>query len=241
MGRFENVARLAQPGPRSVVADLGCGPGRLTRVLLTSPAALVHAVDVAATLDDDLLLDARVRAHIADLDGPLPLPDASLDAAASVNTLEHLADPAAHLADVERVLRPGGRFVLAHSDWDTALFSSTDDRLTRTLIDHWVAHSPTAGGRVDGFAGRKLLRYADASGLAVESVHSWADPHRRFDVGSVAWKVATGVLAAVSDDPALAARAAGWVDELRRLASAGRFLFTVTDVAVVLRKDPAPA
>ena len=237
MGRFENVTRLAGAVSHSVVADLGCGPGRLTRALLGAGPAVVHAVDVAAALDDDLLLDPRVRAHIADLDRPLPLPDASLDAAASMNALEHLADPAAHLADVERLLRPGGRFVLAHSDWDTALFSSADDQLTRTLIDHWVAHSPTAGGRVDGFAGRKLLRYAGASGLAVESVHSWADPHRRFDVGSVAWKVATGVLAAVSDDPALSARAAGWVEELRALAAAGRFLFAVTDVAVVLRKD----
>ncbi|GAA4663865.1 methyltransferase domain-containing protein [Kineococcus glutinatus] len=241
MGRFENVTALALPVAGAVVADLGCGPGRLTRALLGAEGgapAVVHAVDVAATLDDDLLLDARVRAHIADLDRPLPLPDASLDAAASINVLEHLRDPAAHLDDVGRLLRPGGRFVLAHSDWDTALFSSVDDRLTRTLIDQWVAHSPGAGARVDGFAGRKLLRYADASGLDVESVHSWADPHRRFDVGSVAWKVATGVLAAASADTALSARAAGWVDELRHLADAGRFLFTVTDVAVVLRKDP---
>ncbi|PPK93443.1 methyltransferase family protein [Kineococcus xinjiangensis] len=236
MGRFENVTRLAQPASRSVVADLGCGPGRLTRALLATDAALVHAVDVAATLDDDLLLDPRVRAHIADLDRPLPLPEAGLDVAISLNTLEHLADPAAHLDDVQRLLRPGGRFVLAQSDWDTALFSSTDDQLTRTLIDHWVAHAPSAGASVDGFAGRKLLRYADVSGLALESVHSWADPHRRFDVGSVAWKVATGVLAAVSDDRDLSARAAGWVEELRQLARAGRFLFTVTDVAVVLRK-----
>ena len=34
----------------------------------------------------------------------------------------------------------------------------------------------------------------------------------------------------------LAARAGGWLDGLRRLADAGQFLFTVTDVAVALRR-----
>ena len=236
MGRFENVAALAQPFPGAVGVDLGCGTGRTTRALLAADPRLVHAVDVGATLDDDLLLDPRVRSHIADLEA-LPLPDAEADLAVSLNVVEHLHDVAAHLEEVHRVLRPGGVAVLAHSDWDTALFTSDDDALTRTLLDRFVAHVPARDAEVDGFAGRKLLRLAARSPLSVESVHSWADPHRRFDEGSVAWKVATGILAAAGDDPALAPRAAGWVEGLRRSARAGEFLFTVTDVAVVLRKS----
>jgi ubiquinone/menaquinone biosynthesis C-methylase UbiE len=177
-----------------------------------------------------------VRAHIAELDS-IPLADDSVDAAVSLNAVEHLADVGAHLHEVHRVLRPGGTAVLAHSDWDTALFTSDDDELTRELLDRFVAHVPAAGARTDGFAGRKLLRHAASSPFTVESVHSWADPHRRFDEDSIAWKVATGILAAAGDDPALAPRAAGWVEGLRRAARAGTFLFAVTDVAVVLRKD----
>ncbi|WP_432493075.1 methyltransferase domain-containing protein [Kineococcus auxinigenes] len=236
MGRFENIAALADPPAGSVVLDLACGSGRTTRALLRSGPRLVHAVDVGSTLDDDLLLDERVRAHIADLSA-LPLDDASTDVAVSLNAVEHLHDVDAHLAEVHRVLRPGGTAVLAHSDWDTALFTSDDDALTRTLLDRFVAHAPAGGSPTDGFAGRKLLRHAARSSFTVRSVHSWADPHRRFDEGSVAWKVATGVLSAVADDPSLAARAAGWIEGLRRSAGAGEFLFTVTDVAVVLRKD----
>ncbi|NAZ87038.1 methyltransferase domain-containing protein [Kineococcus indalonis] len=236
MGRFENVATLARPFEGSVAVDLACGTGRTTRALLHARPRLVHAVDVGSTLDDDLLLDERVRAHIADLED-LPLDDGAADVAVSLNAVEHLHDVDAHLAEVHRVLRPGGTAVLAHSDWDTALFTSDDDALTRTLLDRFVAHVPAGGSAVDGFAGRKLLRHAARSPFTVESVHSWADPHRRFDEGSVAWKVATGVLAAVADDPDLAARAAGWIEGLRRSARAGEFLFTVTDVAVVLRRD----
>jgi SAM-dependent methyltransferase len=200
----------------------------------------VHALDQVSALDDDLLADPRVRSRITDLDAALPLGDGGLDRAVSLNVVEHLADPVGHLADVHRALRPGGLVVLAHSDWDTALFTSTDDALTRTLVDRFVDVVPRGIARADGFMGRKLLALAAASaarGAAydVVEVTSWADPHRRFDDGSLAWKVATGVLSAAEDDPALAARAAGWLEELRALADAGQFLFTVTDVAVVLR------
>ncbi len=69
------------------------------------------------------------------------------------------------------------------------------------------------------------------------AVHSWADPHRRFDTGSLAWKIAQGMLAAASDDPDLLSRAAAWLDGVQALADRGRFLFAVTDVAVVLQRD----
>jgi hypothetical protein len=95
--------------------------------------------------------------------------------------------------------------------------------------------------RADGFAGRRLLSLVAAAqreGAAVEvvAVDSWADPHRRFDDDSVASKVATGIAMAGAADPTLAPAVAGWLHGLDEAAAAGRFLFTVTDVAVVLRR-----
>ncbi len=240
MGRHERVAALAGlDRPGLAVADLGCAQGRTVRALLAEahPPAVVHALDQGSDLDDDVLHDARVVSRVADLDDTLPLDDASLDRAVSLNVVEHLADPVAHLAECRRVLRPGGLLVLAHSDWDTALFTGTDDPLTRELVDRFVAVVPNWAERADGFMGRKLLALAAAGeGWGTAAVDAWADPHRRFDDGSVAWKVAMGMLAAAKDDAALAGRGAGWVEGLRRLADAGQFLFAVTDVAVVLRR-----
>ena len=66
---------------------------------------------------------------------------------------------------------------------------------------------------------------------------SWADPHRRFDEDSLAFKIAMGIVAAAADDPELAEPAARWVDRARATSPrASQFLFTVTDVAVVLRR-----
>ncbi len=243
MGRHDRVAELAdlsggQGDAPLEVADLATGYGRTVRALLAAATGpiRVHAVDSASSLDDDVLHDERVRSVIADLDEALPFDDGTLDRVISVNVAEHLPDARAHVADCHRVLRPGGLLVLCHSDWDTALFTSADDRLTRTLVDRFVDAIPRWAQRADGFMGRKLLGLTSAAPFTVETVETWADCHQRFDVDSVAWKVARGVLAAVADDAELAARAQDWFEGLRRLADEGGFLFTVTDVTVLLRR-----
>lgn len=220
------------------VADLATGYGRTVRAMLAAASVpiRVHAVDAAANLDDDLLHDERVRSVMADLDQPLPFPDGALDRVVSVNVAEHVADARAHVADCFRVLRPGGLLVLSHSDWDTTLFTGKDDALTRRLVDRFVETVPQWAERADGFMGRKLLTLADAAPFVVENVETWADCHRRFDDDSVAWKVARGVLAAAASDAELGARAVDWFNDLRQQAVAGRFLFTVIDVTLVLRR-----
>jgi SAM-dependent methyltransferase len=251
VGRHDRIAELAAlqapAGGRPLeIADLATGYGRTVRAILaavgaTGTAVRVHAVDVASALDDDVLHDERVRSVIADLDEPLPFADATLDRVVSVNVAEHLVDARAHVADAYRVLRPGGLLVLAHSDWDTVLFTSDDDALTRRLVDRFVVTVPTWAERADGFMGRKLLGLADAAPAGADPFEvvdlvTWADCHRRFDENSVAWKVARGVLVAAAGDAELAAEAAQWVESLRRLSDENLFVFTVTDVVLVLRR-----
>lgn len=239
MGRHERLAALAEVDRAGlVVADLGCGTGRTVRALLArSPApARVEALDRGSALDDDLLGDVRVVSRLADLDEPLPFADGTLDRVVSMNAMEGVADPEAFLRECHRVLVADGLAVIGHTDFDTALFTSDDDVLTRTLVDRFVAEVPTFDAHTDGFMGRKLLRLAVESPFEVVDVQSWADPHRRFDEGSLAWKIAMGMVAAVRDDDELAAHAAEWLESVGRLAREGRFLFTVTDVAVVLRR-----
>ncbi len=55
----------------------------------------------------------------------LPFPDCSFDAAVSTSSLHHWGDPRATLAEILRVLRPGGRLIL--TDW-------ADDHLPTRLL-----------------------------------------------------------------------------------------------------------
>ena len=86
----------------------------------------------------------------------LPFEAQTLDRIVSMNVVEALADPGHFLRECHRVLRPDGLAVVGHTDFDTALFTSTDDALTRELVDRFVALVPGWAQRADGFTGRKL-------------------------------------------------------------------------------------
>ena len=107
---LEHVAR-AGSGPR--VLDIGCGEGAFAAAMLDAGAHVV-AVDIA----EEPLRRARSRRPELDLrlvapDGPWPLDDASFDAVWAGEVIEHVADTAAWLSEVRRVLRSGGSLVVS--------------------------------------------------------------------------------------------------------------------------------
>jgi SAM-dependent methyltransferase len=90
------------------VLDLGCRDGALTQAY----AAGNDVVGVDA--DREALAEAAklgIETHWADLDRPLDFEDASFDVAVAGELLEHLRDPHRLVAEIHRVLRPGGTFV----------------------------------------------------------------------------------------------------------------------------------
>jgi SAM-dependent methyltransferase len=104
------------------VLEVGCGPGRLSIRL-----AGQHGLDVTG-LDLDPAMIQRARAN-ADRRGnsqarrpsflvgdvaSLAFPDGSFDLVVSTLSMHHWADPMASLAEIGRVLRPGGRALV----WD---------------------------------------------------------------------------------------------------------------------------
>jgi len=96
-------------GPGLRVLDLGCRTGALTQYYASGND--VTGVDV----DSDALERAQERlgieTHWVDAEDALPFEDGSFDVVVMGEVLEHLADPVAAVANVRRVLRPGGRFV----------------------------------------------------------------------------------------------------------------------------------
>jgi 2-polyprenyl-3-methyl-5-hydroxy-6-metoxy-1,4-benzoquinol methylase len=104
---------LARVRPGERVLDVGCGEGRFAAALLDAGAQVV-GIDVA----EEPLRRARAERPEFDLRrvpvrGEWPLPDASFDAVWAGETIEHVADTAAWLSEVRRVLRPEGRLLLS--------------------------------------------------------------------------------------------------------------------------------
>ena len=90
------------------VLDLGCRSGALTRHFLDGNEVVGLDVDAAALAKAAELGITPVEADVED---PLPFDAASFDAVVAGELLEHLQFPDSLVAEVRRVLRPGGVFV----------------------------------------------------------------------------------------------------------------------------------
>jgi len=114
------------------VLELGCGYGGMLSVLAES-GARAFGIDV----DERRVLRARERgleATVADAEA-LPYPDESFDLVVSHAVLEHIPRIGVALAEVRRVLRPGGVF---WSVWGPSWLSYNGPHLIKCLGVPWV-------------------------------------------------------------------------------------------------------
>ncbi|WP_330230349.1 class I SAM-dependent methyltransferase [Nocardia sp. NBC_00508] len=124
---------LALSGTERIV-DIGCGTGQFLRTVRDSGhrgclvGTDIHPAAVAAVTALDTL-------HAFQADAlHLPFPDADFDRATAMHLLYYLSDPAAGLAEMHRVTRPGGRVAVTLNQTATA------PRLRALVAEHAARH-----------------------------------------------------------------------------------------------------
>ena len=140
---FAGVANhwlLGDIEPGSVVLDLGCGAGTdlLIAAQMVGPDGRVIGVDMTPAMLERAAASARamglenVELHESLIES-LPLEDASVDIVISNGVIDLVPDKEAVFAEIDRVLRPGGRLQLAEVIIHTEVSEDA-----RARIDLWT-------------------------------------------------------------------------------------------------------
>jgi ubiquinone/menaquinone biosynthesis C-methylase UbiE len=154
--------------PGGTVVEVGCGTG----ITLADLAAAVGPGGRAFGFEPQPVFAELARRRLAERGlgqasveigtaEAIPLGDASVDAAVAQTVLVHVPRAAAAVAEMCRVVRPGGRVASIDQDGDALVIDHPDKELTRRLVafssDHRYA---------DGWTGRRLPRMFRAAGLS---------------------------------------------------------------------------
>ncbi|MQA76944.1 MAG: methyltransferase domain-containing protein [Streptosporangiales bacterium] len=153
-------------GPGVRVLDAGCGTGAATAELVAAvlPDGSVVGVDVSP----DFLAVARrrldptlpLRFQEGDVTA-LPFADGEFDVVRAERVLQHLDDPASAVAEMTRVLVPGGRLCVLDSEWASLAVDVGEEHVA--LVDRVIGHF--LGESSHARTGRALRRTLRRGGL----------------------------------------------------------------------------
>jgi len=209
------------------VLDVGCGTGLLARDMaaLVGPTGRVVGIDISAAM---LTFAERRCADLPQVDlklgtaEGLSAEDSGFDAVACTQVLLYVADVAGAVAQMHRVLKPGGRLVVIETDWRGTVLHSVDDALTRRIFAAWDTAVPSPNLPV---LLSPLLR---TQGFSVSRVEAIPIVNRsrtpgNFSVGMLE----QFAIFARKQGTASDAEAQAWLDDLRAKDEDGAYFFCV--------------
>jgi SAM-dependent methyltransferase len=157
--------------PGMKVLDCGCGPGAISVGLAEAVGPAGHVTGVDFGESQIAVAKARSTPNLTFRVGSvyeLPFEDSTFDLVFSHALFEHLADPIRGVAEIRRILRPGGLAGLCSPDWGGFILSPTDDQVETAIARYRMLQEKNGGQTC---AGRQLGSWLTAGGLAPQKIH----------------------------------------------------------------------
>ncbi len=166
------------------VLDVATGTGDFVRLLLDGLRDHVEIVGIdtnaarAAAFEE--AFGDRPEVRFLEMDAHrLAFADVSFDTVCVSNSLHHFADPAPVLAEMLRVVRPGGHVIVNEMYRD----GQSDEQMTHVLLHHWWAAVGTVRGEVhrETYRRAEIVEIVESLGLEdlrlVDLSDADEDPH----------------------------------------------------------------
>ena len=219
-----------EPREGEQILDVGSGPGLLVADLAAVVGHTGHVTGVE--ISDSMLALARRRIEggvVADRvtfvkgdAAELPFPDASFDAATSTQVYEYVPDLDRALAELFRVLRPGGRALVLDTDWASMVWNTTDqarmDRIVAAYLERFAdPHLPRSLSRGLRAAGFRIRR---RDTLALFNPEYEANSYSVANIDTIGGDVTSR--GRITPDEVQA-----WRKDLAQLGAEGRYFFSL--------------
>lgn len=196
------------------VLDVGSGPGLLVQSMAeqVGPAGAVMGVD----LSESMVAIARehcrqqpwVRFEVSEATS-LPYADAEFDVVVCTQVLEYVPNVQHAIHELARVLRPGGRFLVMDTDWESCVWSTEDTTRMRTMLAEWDRHC--AHPQLPRSLKERLARGC----LSVEEIGVVAIINTEFDHDTYSYGISEGIAKFVRKGGRIAPEYVdAWVQEL---------------------------
>lgn len=234
--RRKRVRALLDLDPGEDVLSIGCGPGFEPNEIadVVGPTGTVHALDRSHPMLDAAASRCgdQPQVTLTQADAvALPVANNSVDAVTAVQVYEYVLDIEAAVAELARVLRPGGRAVVCDTDFDSLVWRSADrDRMQRvleTFTDHceWP------------HLGSELASVFREAGLHVERVEPYPICNTELAADSFATRLMEAHAAYLADREKLSPENVdAWIADLQNHDSAGQTFFSLTQYLYVVHK-----
>jgi 2-polyprenyl-3-methyl-5-hydroxy-6-metoxy-1,4-benzoquinol methylase len=159
------LALLEQEPRKGRLLDVAAGSG-IAAEALTDQGWEVTGLEISEQLAEQIRARGRIETVMHDLaTGPLPFDDGSFQAVFAGEIIEHLVDTAGFIAELHRVLWPGGIAVIT-----TPNLASLENRLRLALGRYpiWVDYELGGQGHVRAYTLPTLRAQLGAQGFRVE-------------------------------------------------------------------------
>jgi SAM-dependent methyltransferase len=162
----------------------------------------------------------------------LPFAQDSFDAVTTIHTLEYIDDVPRALAEMHRVLKPGGRLVNFATNWGALFWHSGEPARMLTMLQAWESHAPYPNLPA---CIRPLLADAGFSEIQQEPV---AVLNCRYDDQAYSYWLAR-LMAAFTTGRGLVRKdeAAHWLEDLAAINHRNEYLFCSTSVVTRAEKS----
>lgn len=209
------------------ILDLGCGNGDDLTLLKTRYPHNNFELYGIDRIECDMPTGIRYIKH--DLNNKLPFENEFFDLIYSHNVLECIKDRSSHLSEIYRILKPSGKLIYSHSDWDSQLIDGENKNLIRRVVTAYAEWKQPWMDEIDSWLGRRLYGIFNNSGLFKGEVKSYNIINTSFSEGNYCFNMINSFEELVENNLLTQAEFDEFYAGIKLYEKQKRFFFSVTN------------